>query len=61
MQPNLQQPSAMSPQRMDFENDYKNRGIEYVLKKYGKTNKPGKITEIIRKIKWNITHRILKR
>lgn len=61
LQPNLQQPSAVSPQRMDFEKDYKKRGLEYVLKKYGKTNEPDKITEIIRKIKWNITHRILKR
>lgn len=57
----LNQPSDVSPQRHKFEENYKNRGVEYVLKKYGKTNKPGKITEIIRKIKWNITHRILKR
>ena len=57
----LNQPSDTSPQRHKFEENYKNRGIEYILKKYGNTNKPSKITEIIRKIKWNITHRILKR
>lgn len=57
----LNQSSYTSPQRHKFEENYKNRGVEYVLKKYGKTNKPNKITEIIRKIKWNITHRILKR
>lgn len=61
MQPNLQQPSAMSPQRMDFENDYKLKGAEYVLRKYNRTHKSNKIAKFIYKIKWNITHRILKK
>ena len=61
MQPNLQQPSAVSPLRMDFERDYKHKGFEYVLRKYNRTSKSNKIEEIIRKIKWNINHRLLKR
>lgn len=61
LQPNLQQPSAVSPQRMDFEKDYKLKGAEYVLRKYNRTHKSNKIAEFIYKIKWNITHRILKK
>lgn len=61
LQPNLQQPSAVSPQRMDFEKDYKLKGSEYVLRKYNRTHKSNKIAEFIYKIKWNITHRILKK
>lgn len=61
LQPNLQQPSAVSPQRMDFEKDYKKKGFKYVLKKYNKTRKPNKFEGIISKIKWNINHRLLKR
>ena len=61
MQTNLQQPSTVSPQRMDFERDYKQKGFEYVLRKYNRTGKSNKIEEIIRKIKWNINHRLLKR
>ena len=61
LQSNLQQPSAVSPQRMDFEKDYKLKGAEYVLMKYNRTHKSNKIAEFIYKIKWNITHRILKK
>ena len=60
LQPNLQQPSTVSPQRTDFERDYKSKGFEYVLKKYSKEEQPNKLTEILRKIKWNINNRILK-
>lgn len=35
MQANLRHPSAIHPKRMDFENDYKVYGFEYVSKKYG--------------------------
>lgn len=35
MQANLRHPSAIHPKRMDFENDYKLYGFEYVAKKYG--------------------------
>lgn len=61
LQPNLQRPSAIAPQRMDFERDYKRKGFEYVVKKYNKTRKPNKFEDIISKIKWNINHRLLKR
>ena len=61
LQPNLQQPSTVSPQRMNFERDYKLKGFKYVLRKYNQVNKARKIKELIRKIKWNINHRLLKR
>ncbi|MBO5864556.1 MAG: Coenzyme F420 hydrogenase/dehydrogenase, beta subunit C-terminal domain [Bacteroidaceae bacterium] len=61
LQPNLQQPSAVSPQRMEFESDYSQKGFKYILKKYNKARKQNKITELIHKIKWNINHRLLKR
>lgn len=35
MQPNLIHPSNVHPLRMEFENDYKIYGFEYVAKKYG--------------------------
>ncbi|MFI3319815.1 MAG: polysaccharide pyruvyl transferase family protein [Rikenellaceae bacterium] len=35
MQPNLKQPSSVSPKRMQFEDDYHERGFEYVQKRYG--------------------------
>ena len=35
IQANLHHPSAIHPKRMDFENDYKVYGFEYVAKKYG--------------------------
>ena len=62
LQPNLQQPSTVSPQRMNFERDYKSKGFEYVMKKYNKkAHKSCKLKEILHKIKWNINHRLLKR
>ncbi len=61
MQPNLQRPSAVSPQRMDFEKDYKEKGFEFVLRKYNRSSKSNKIAKFIYKIKWNINHRLLKR
>lgn len=38
LQPNLQHPSVIHPKRMQFENEYKAKGFEYVLKKYGEDN-----------------------
>ena len=35
MQPNLQHPTEIHPQRMDFERDYARKGFEYAMKKYG--------------------------
>ena len=35
MQPNMQHPTIMHSQRINFERDYANRGFEYVMKKYG--------------------------
>lgn len=60
LQPNLKQPSAVSLLRMDFERNYKLKGFKYVLRKYGRTDKSNKIVEFIRKIKWNINHRLIK-
>ena len=37
LQPNLQHPSAIHPQRNQFERDYINYGFEYIVKKYGDT------------------------
>lgn len=34
MQPNLQHPTKFNPNRAKFERDYKNKGFEYVFKKY---------------------------
>lgn len=61
LQPNLQQPSAVSPQRMNFEKDYGLKGFEYVLKKYKKTTNTSSIAEFIRKTTWSINHRLIKR
>lgn len=61
LQHNLQRPSIISPLRQKFEEEYKCEGVKYVLEKYSNLCKPNKITEIIRKIRWNISHRILKR
>lgn len=60
MQPNLQCPSSISPQRLAFEKEYKHKGFLFVMKKYGKTRKRNKFIEMLQKIKWNIKHRILK-
>lgn len=35
LQPNLQHPSEIHPQRMDFERDYARKGFEYAMKRYG--------------------------
>lgn len=35
IQPNLQRPSEIHPQRMDFERDYARKGFVYAMKKYG--------------------------
>ena len=35
LQPNLVRPTKIHPKRMVFEEDYTNKGIEYIIKKYG--------------------------
>ncbi len=35
LQPNLQHPSEINPNRMQFEKDYARHGFEYVMKIYG--------------------------
>ena len=35
IQPNLKAPSVFDPNSKHFENDYSNKGFEYVAKKYG--------------------------
>ena len=57
LQPNLQHPSVIHPQRMDFERDYEQKGFLYVMKKYGdmgwryKVRKAnGKIKRIVKKL-----------
>lgn len=50
LQPNLQHPSPISPRRMAFEWDYKQKGFKYVLRKYGKDNLRQKIYKLVAKI-----------
>lgn len=51
LQPNLIQPTRIHPSRMTFEEDYKNKGFEYVLKKYDETARISKGRKIARRIK----------
>lgn len=54
LQPNLQHPSAIHSQRMDFERDYERKGFLYVMKKYGDMGWKMQLKYKIRKIKRNI-------
>ena len=38
MQPNLKHPTVFDSRRNKFEQDYKNKGFEYVFKKYGENS-----------------------
>ncbi len=51
MQNRLRAPSALHPQRMAFEDEYKKRGFEYVYKKYGEENLRIRISRYIWRIK----------
>lgn len=51
MQPNLQRPSEIHPQRDMFEQDYRNNGFEYVVEKYCKDPSNTIISRVKRKIK----------
>ena len=57
----LNHPSDISPLRDKFEKEYKNKGFEYVFKKYGKFDKPGIFVEFINKIKWNFRKRVFNK
>ncbi len=61
MQPNLQHPTEIHPQRMDFERDYARKGFEYAMKKYGDLGWPYKIKVIKQRIKRIIKHIIRKK
>ena len=54
LQPNLQHPSAIHPQSMNFEWDYEREGFLYVMKKYGDMGWKMQLKYKIRKIKRNI-------
>lgn len=61
MQPNLKQPSAIHPQRMDFERDYARKGFVYVMKRYGNIGWRYKVERYMGKIKRAIKRIIGKR
>lgn len=60
MQPNLQHPSDIHPQRMDFERDYARKGFVYVVNKYGDWGWRYKMRMYVIRIK-GIVKRILVR
>lgn len=51
LQPNLQHPSDIHPQRMDFEQDYSKKGLVYVMKKYGDMGYKFKTMRLLEKVK----------
>lgn len=51
LQPNLQYPSVIHPQRMAFEKEYGTYGFKYVYYKYGNVGWRYKIKTLMRKIK----------
>ncbi len=56
LQPNLQHPSEIHPQRMDFERDYARKGFVYAMKKYGDLGWRYKMKVYVARIK-----RVIKR
>ena len=56
LQPNLQRPSDIHPERMNFERDYARKGFEYAMKKYGDLGWRYKVKVYVVRIK-----RIIKR
>lgn len=65
IQPNLQHPSSIHPNRMDFEKDYAKKGFVYAMKKYGDLGYRHKIRTFCTKyteiLKWNIKNRIINK
>lgn len=51
LQPNLKHPSAIHPKRMQFEDDYKRKGFEYVFYKYGEEGWRYKVQSSLGKVK----------
>lgn len=51
LQPNLQHPSVIHPQRMEFERDYQRKGFLYVMKRYGDMGWRYKVRKVNRKMK----------
>ena len=54
LQPNLQYPSLFNPKWKSFENDYEQKGFEYVMKKYGEDNWKMKLHKFARRVKRKI-------
>lgn len=55
LQPNLRHPSEIDSRRMDFENDYAQRGLNYVIRHYGEP----RFTKVKRQIK-NYIKKLIK-
>lgn len=60
LQPNLQHPSVIHPQRMSFECDYERKGFLYVMKKYGDMGWRHKVATLSAKVKKRIK-KLIKR
>ena len=60
LQPNLQHPSEIHPQRMDFERDYARKGFVYAMKKYGDLGWSYKMKVYVSRIK-RVIKRIISR
>ncbi len=60
LQPGLCKPFAPHSKRNDFERDYKNKGFEYVYKKYGEDNWRKKVEKLVGKIKRNVKKTLYK-
>ena len=54
LQPNLEQPTPISPQRAEFEQDFISRGFVYCAKKYGDIGIRHKIYRFLGKVKHKI-------
>lgn len=64
LQPNLCHPSEISPQRIEFEDNYARKGFIYVAKKYGNLGLKEQLKQkypIIEKIMWNINNRVINK
>lgn len=54
IQPNLQHPSSIHPQRIEFERAYRKKGINFIIKKYCKERMLSRITIFLQKVKTKI-------
>ena len=61
LQPNLQHPSVIHPQRMEFERDYERKGFLYVMKRYGDMGWRYKVQKVKEKMKWIVKKLIGKK